>query len=210
MIKVIKHLTFLFLALFFLLFAPPVLAAENWTIDNFQSQIDVGSDGKVQVTETIDTDFGFVAKHGIFRDIPYIYYTNNGSNIYTDIQILNVSQDGSAAIYRFSKEGNFLRLKIGDPNRTISGKREYEIKYLVSGVLRGFDDHDELYWDVTGNGWPVLITKASALVTLPQDSITKIACYEGFLDRLLLVCLNNYRKLRQHFGRPEYLRQRRD
>lgn len=178
MIKVFRYLVLAVFCLFFLLFTSQVLAAENWVIDNFQSQINIQSDGKVEVTETINADFGSLQKHGIFRDIPYIYPTQENI-VYTDLQILGVLQDGSTAKYQSSKEGNFLRLKIGDPNRTISGKQEYQIRYLTTGVLRSFEDHDELYWDVTGNGWPVPITRAEALVTLSKDGLLKAACFQG-------------------------------
>lgn len=177
--KVFRYLVLAVFSLFFLLFTSQVLAAENWVIDNFQSQINIQPDGKVEVTETIDADFGSLQKHGIFRDIPYIYPTDQGNTIYTDLQILGVLQDDSAAKYQSFKEGNFLRLKIGDPSRTISGKREYQVKYLATGVLRSFEDHDELYWDVTGNGWLVPIAQASVVVTLPKDGLLKAACFQG-------------------------------
>lgn len=174
----IRKLTLILLSLFTLFFTYPAYAAENWVIDNFQSQVNLQSDGKVQVTETIDADFGSLVKHGIYRDIPYIYPTDQGNNIYTDVQVQSILQDGSAANYQTSKEGNFLRLKIGDANRTISYKHTYQIMYFATGVLRSFEDHDELYWDVTGNGWPVPITQTSAIVTLPGGLI-KATCFQG-------------------------------
>lgn len=182
MIKILTLLIFLSFTSLFILFTSPALATENWVIDKFQSQINIRSDGKVEITETIDVDFSTLAKHGIFRDIPYIYPTNTGTTIYSEIQILNVLQDGSNARYQSSKEGNFLRLKIGDPSVTLLGKREYVIKYLTTGVLRGFEDHDELYWDVTGNGWPVPIIQVSTTVILPQNGVTATTCFQGVIN----------------------------
>lgn len=167
------------LSIFYFLFSQaPASAAENWIIDSFDSKINILEDGKVQITETIDVNFG-TEKHGIFRDIPYIYYTDKGNNIYTDVQIERVLQDTTLAKYQSSKTGNFLRLKIGDPNRTISGRHSYEIRYLARGVLRSFEDHDELFWDTTGNGWPVPIRIAASTVTLPKPGIINITCYQG-------------------------------
>jgi uncharacterized membrane protein len=36
--------------------------------------------------------------------------------------------------------------------------------------VRWFDDHDELYWNVTGNDWPVVIDNASALIRFPANA----------------------------------------
>lgn len=163
---------------FFLLSTFPTYAAENWVIDSFDSKINILEDGNVQVTETINVNFG-TQKHGIYRDIPYIYFNDKGNNIYTELPIQNVLQDNRSAQYQSNKQGNYLRLKIGNPNRTISGRHQYKIQYSATGVLRSFEDHDELFWDTTGNGWPVPITKATATVTLPQPGIINVACYQG-------------------------------
>lgn len=157
-------------------------ASENWIIDNFQSQINIQTDGKVEVIENIDVNFGTLRKHGIFRDIPYIYYSDNGSNIYTNVEIESVTSSGNATPVREFKTGNYIRLQIGDANKTISGKVSYQIRYLATGVLRSFKDHDELYWDVTGNGWPVPIANISATVNLPQNGTVGTACFEGVIN----------------------------
>lgn len=176
----IKLARYIITALFLLFIILPSLAgaAEAWKIDNFQSIVDIQSDGKVAVSETVDADFGSLQKHGIFRNIPYMYLLDSGGNTYADIQILGLTQNGLTAKYQQYKQGNYLVLQIGDPNKLISGKQEYQIKYLATGVLRSFNDHDELYWDITG-GWPVPITQASAVITLPQDAISQITCFEG-------------------------------
>lgn len=182
MIKALRYIILLVFSFFFLIITSPVWAAENWVIDNFQSQINIQSDGKVEVTETIDVDFGSLTKHGIFRDMPYIYYSDSGSNIYTDIQLQSVTQNGTTTPVRESKTGNYIRLQIGDAKKEVSGKLKYQIRYLATGVLRSFEDYDELYWDVTGNGWPVPITKVSATVTIPQDGITATTCFQGVIN----------------------------
>lgn len=176
----IKKLLSLIISSFIFLFSSsPLLAAENWIINNYHSQIFIQNDGRVRVLETINVDFGSENKHGIFRDIPYIYPTDNNQSIYTELEVLSVNQDNVTAKYQISKYGNYLRLKIGDPNSTISGKHTYKIDYLATGVLRSFEEHDELYWDVTGNGWPVPISEASATVILPKDGIVKGTCFQG-------------------------------
>jgi len=45
--------------------------------------------------------------------------------------------------------------------------RTVVIRYRVDHGLRFFDDHDELYWNVTGDQWPYPIGAARVEVTLP-------------------------------------------
>ena len=55
-------------------------------------------------------------------------------------------------------------------------------RYRTARQLGYFDDHDELYWNVTGNGWGFVIDKASARVSLPGDGArgkTRIEGYTG-------------------------------
>lgn len=174
-----KKLLFLAIAFFFFFIFPPVIKAdEDWVINNFNSQISVLANGKVYVTETIDADFGTLQKHGILRDIPIVYYTS-GEPIYSEVSISSVNSSAASTKYQVYKNGDFIEIKIGDPNRLISGRVQYQITYQVTGALKAFSDHDELYWDVTGTNWPVRIKKASATVTLTQGSIWDLTCYEG-------------------------------
>ena len=59
----------------------------------------------------------------------------------------------------------FLVLKIfaggADTETTV------RIAYRAANAVRFFKDHDEFYWNVTGNDWKVPIDEASASVALP-------------------------------------------
>ncbi|KKP66145.1 MAG: hypothetical protein UR63_C0037G0004 [Candidatus Roizmanbacteria bacterium GW2011_GWC2_35_12] len=51
----------------------------------------------------------------------------------------------------------------------------------MSGALTYFSDHDELYWNITGNGWDVPIAFARAMITLPEkltDGVN-LKCFTG-------------------------------
>lgn len=176
-IKSMKRLVFIFL-FFIFLFVPVVAHADDsWLIENFNSNIAIQQTGVVRVVETISVDFRDNPKHGIYRDIPYLYESNGQT--YTQVNITNVLQNNQPAKYTVSQTDGYQEIKIGDPNQTITGRNVYTIMYTVTGVLRGFSDHDELYWNVTGNDWQVAIQKAEATVTLPAEGITKTTCYEG-------------------------------
>jgi len=169
--------------LVFLLFctlATHVIHAEE--IRSFEASIEVHSSGKVTITETIDYLFTS-QKRGIYRDIPYLIKNADGKEFQMNIRPLKVVDElGSAYRYTTSDENNQLRIKIGDPDLYVAGEKQYRITYEVEGGLRYFSDHDELYWNVTGNGWQVPIQKATASITLPttiSPETVKGVCYTG-------------------------------
>lgn len=173
----------LFFSLLFFVSATPAFAQTNddeWTITNFHSDIVVESSGKVTVQEIIDVDYNNVEKHGIYRDIPIAYSDSKDKKTYTTIDVDSVTQDNKKAEYKEIKNESNLRIRIGDPDKTITGKHTYMITYTATGVLRSFTNYDELYWNVTGNNWDATIKKASATVSIPQDGIKETVCFEGY------------------------------
>ena len=185
---VVKHLVAV--AIFALIAAAAAVSAgisarhaaadEGWTIDRFAANIDVQTDGSLLIVEAIDVDFGSLDKHGIFREIPIEYDYDAKSNRIYGFQALSVTDAaGRPWNYEQSRNGANVRLKIGDANRTISGKQSYRITYRITDALNAFTDHDELYWNVNGADWPAPTTRASATVLIPGDVYPRIACFEG-------------------------------
>lgn len=173
--RIIYLLTGIVLFLSFLHYA---YADDSWVIENFQSQIAIEQTGLIHITETISVDFKDTPEHGIYREIPYLYQIN-GHKQYTKVQLESVIQNNEPAQYTSSQVNGFDVINIGDPNKTIDGRNVYTISYTVTGILRQFANHDALFWNVTGNTWPVGIEKAEASVTMPAAGISKIACFEG-------------------------------
>lgn len=174
-----KRLVLLLLSLvLFFVFPKLVIADENWVIENFYSSIAVQQSGVVTVAETISVDFRDTPQHGIYRDIPYLY-DENGKQVYTDVQIIKVLQNNEPAQYTTSQTNGYEEIKIGSSNQTLVGRNVYTIVYTVTGILQQIDNNDELYWNITGNDWPVKIERAEATITFPQEGIKRIACYEG-------------------------------
>ncbi len=175
-----KHLFRIFFSFLLFVFPQIVHADEGWVIERFNSNIEIQKTGEVFIREKIDVDFNTLSKHGIYRDIPYVY-ERDGINTYTEIDVDQVLQNNKKAKVSESLTDGYVRLKIGDPDKIITGKNSYEITYTAKGVLRGFSGYDELYWNVTGNNWPVAIQSASATVSLPTDGIIKKTCFEGYV-----------------------------
>ena len=172
-----------FLILFFLLslFIASSVRAEE--IKNFKSVININKDGTIDVQETIAYDFGELDRHGIFRTIPYITTNKSGKKFVLGFNDISVTDErGKNDQYSQSKIGENFQLKIGDPDRTITGLHNYIINYRVSGALTYFSDHDELYWNITGNDWGVWINSAETEINLPKavaEEDLRTTCYTG-------------------------------
>ena len=133
---------FSFLFLLPLIISPTqTFAQENWVINSFDSEIRILENGKVSVVETIDVDFGSLQKHGIFRDLPFVYTTSGGGKRYTEVGVEQVTVGNSSVPYETNKSGDFIELKIGDPDRTVSGTQSYRIQYTVAGVFKSFHSY---------------------------------------------------------------------
>jgi len=155
--------------------------AQDFTINEFTSSIAVNKDSSLTVRETLSVEF-HRPRHGIFRDIPYRYQDSFGSSIRTPIAIISVTDgsDGRVA-FTVNRTGNVIRVRIGDAERYVSGLQRYEITYRVQNAILFFDDHDELYWNVTGNDWNAPIKKARSLISLEGQKTKQhwASCYTG-------------------------------
>jgi len=149
------------------------------SIKRYDVRIDIEPSGRMLVTETIDYDFGSVAKHGIFRDIPErLHYDDTYDRVYR-IDVVSVRAVGAPADYEVEHQSDgILHIRIGDPGVTVTGVHLYTIVYRVDGALNGFADHDELYWNAIGADWDVQSDQASVRVTGPAP-VTKVACFTG-------------------------------
>jgi hypothetical protein len=161
-----------------LFLAWPVSAQANERIVNYDVQIAVESTGSIFVTEVIDYDFGAAERHGIFRTIPVRFRYNDRYDRVHRVEVLSVKGSvNTPDQFEEEREGDELRLRIGDPDRTITGRHMYAIVYRVEGALNGFPDHNELYWNAIGTDWDVPIDNATVRVT--TLGITEVACFAG-------------------------------
>ncbi|MFI5118207.1 MAG: DUF2207 domain-containing protein [Terriglobales bacterium] len=143
--------------------------ARDWHIARFESHIYVASDGVTTVNEHIDLVF-IGEYHGIYRDIPVEYPGPHGSNYTLFLKVISVLDgSGHKLKYDSSTQHGSRHLKIYIPD-AVDTTRSVIISYKVTNAVRWFDGHDELYWNVTGNDWPVPIDSAAASITFPANA----------------------------------------
>jgi len=160
-------------------------AAAAEKILSFDSSVKVYPDSSLEVRENIRVAAsGDRIKRGIYRDFPTRYKDKRGNNYQVDFQVISASRDGRPESYRLERRSNGVRVYLGKSNIYLSpGEYDYTLVYRTNRQLGFFKDFDELYWNVTGNGWDFPIERASAVVDLPQGAeghIRESDAYTGY------------------------------
>ncbi|HZA32527.1 MAG TPA: DUF2207 domain-containing protein [Propionibacteriaceae bacterium] len=165
----------------------PAAAATGDQIDSFTINYDVAPSGVVKVQETIVYRFGSGSgRHGIERYfVTREPYDETQDALYKVENISVTSPDNVATQFSSrtdeAKGGREeqLRLRIGDPNETISAPTAtYVISYDLTGAMRTFNDYDEFYWDATGLDWQAAIKSVKITAAVPGGA-QDVSCFAG-------------------------------
>jgi hypothetical protein len=125
-------------------------------VSRYWTAAEVSDDGSAQVTEVIDYNFGVSTdKHGIFRVIPGLDPTTP----------VSVSSPDAPAGTDVTPEGDGIRIRIGDPNTTVSGKHRYQIDYDLPGVRQG----ETVDWEAVGTEWDVGMDEVEVHLVTPFE-----------------------------------------
>ena len=171
--------TFAAVALLLLLGGSAAGQSVGEVIHSFVVEIRILDDGDLEITETIDYDFGSSLRHGIFRTIPSRFpYDDVNDRVYP-IEDISVESPTAPADVDVSEEGGLTTIRVGDPDEEISGRHTYTISYRVEGALNGFPDHDELFWNAIGDDWQVPIEAVRVAVVAPAD-VQRVTCFQGY------------------------------
>lgn len=164
--------------------APAVMAKEVFT--NYDAAIQINADSSLTVVENIRAQVENVEiQRGIVRVFPVKYQDKQGNPVTVGFQLLETEIDGRPAKARISNDGRFTEVRIGDPDVVLTrGLHNFMIAYKTTRQLGFFENHDELYWNVTGNDWNFPILSASCRVALPGknfgEGFRSIEWYTGF------------------------------
>ena len=136
---------------------------------NFHSRIVVREDGSLVVTETITVQAqGRKIQRGIYRDFPTLYSGPFFTRVAVAFRVNRVARNGQREPFHLENLSRGIRLYIGQEDRILDrGQHTYQIEYETDRQLGYFENHDELYWNVTGTEWDFSIREASAAVILP-------------------------------------------
>ena len=158
------------LILLFLAFSATSLSAQrSYSIERFDARILVNRDASIDVTESITARF-VGSYNGLFRTIPIKYRNAQGLNWTLGVSLQSARDDaGHNLRTETTREGANLKYKVWIPG-AVNATRTLVLRYHATNGLRFFDEHDELYWNVTGDAWEVPIGAATAEIELPAGA----------------------------------------
>jgi uncharacterized membrane protein len=152
-----------------LLMIRPLAAQRVLEIQRFDARIVVEPDASIDVTETIQANF-IGSWNGIYRKVPVQYRTPQGFNWTIRVSLVSATDDqGQPLRTETSREGHYLQYKMWVPGAE-DAVRTIVLRYRAENALRFFEEHDELYWNVTGDEWDVALGMVTAAITLPDGA----------------------------------------
>jgi hypothetical protein len=154
----------------------PALAQRSLAIERFDAVIQVEPGAAIRVTETIVARFTG-SWNGIYRTIPVKCRTAQALNWTLGLDLEGATDaEGRRLRVEASRERHYIKYKIWVPG-ALDVTRTVVLRYRATNALRFFDDHDELYWNVTGDEWDMPIEAATARIELPPgaDGVRAVA-----------------------------------
>jgi len=149
--------------------ATSLSAQRSYSIERFDAQIRVNRDASIDVTETMTAQFNG-SYNGLYRTIPIKYRNAQGLNWTLGISLQSARDDAGRNLRtETSREGANIKFKMWIPG-AMNATRTIVLRYHATNGLRFFDEHDELYWNITGDEWEVPIRAATAEITLPPGA----------------------------------------
>jgi len=153
-------------------------------IIRFHADIVIDTTGRIEVTEHIKVYAGGInIRRGIERDVPLYRKDRYGKRVRMETNVLSVQCNGDKVAYSTRNDGDNTILRIGNPDILLKpGEYDYAIVYESFGHVGFFDEYDEFYWNVTGNGWVFPVERTSASITLPAGTSAiagQTSCYAG-------------------------------
>ncbi len=166
------HVVALLFGLTIAAFVGVAFASADEAIELLQSDIQVARDGAVHVVETIRANAeGNLIRHGIYRDISTNFEDAEHNVHSVGFDLISLTRDGQPEPYHIERHSDFLRIYAGDADVFVpSGVHTYVLTYETDRQVRWIDDKPELFWNVTGNAWDFPVLKASARLSLPENS----------------------------------------
>jgi uncharacterized membrane protein YgcG len=162
------------------------LAADRTSVGerilSFDSDVTINLDSSMRVIETIRIrSEGDSIKRGIIREFPTKYRDNRGDTVEVAFDLVSVTRDGNTETAQVDSVSNGVEIRIGDPDVLLTdGVHTYVITYDTNFQLGYFPEGDELYWNVTGNGWIFPIDLATATIRIPGGaSSTRLDVWTG-------------------------------
>ncbi|HWC12112.1 MAG TPA: DUF2207 domain-containing protein, partial [Acidimicrobiales bacterium] len=125
----------------------------------------IGNDGHARIVEVIDYDFGTKRRHGIFRHVP---------ELRRDADVVVRSATAPHEVLLMGTSRNETRIRIGDPDRKVSGRHRYTIEYPLETLTA----EGRVAWDGVGTSWEVPLGDVEVHLVAPFE-FDRVRCFQG-------------------------------
>ncbi len=134
------------------------LFAADYVFESYHLDLDVSVSNVYSIQEDIVVNFS-VPRHGIYREIPVRFGK-------TRIKLENLAS--SEPIIEDSVSKDYITFRLGSADSTVIGRKPYTISYTYDIGEDGYDDYDELYFNLVGPGWQSTIEEFTFTITFPK------------------------------------------
>ena len=147
--------------------ATETILDDDYYIDTYHVDIEVGEDNTFHITETLTYNF-VQAHHGMTRVIP-LWHTRNRedgseSKIYAKVSNVKCS-DPIASTERDSKN---YTIQVGSADAYVHGEKTYTLSYDYAMGKDPLRKADELYFNIVGTEWECPIANISWEIHMPK------------------------------------------
>ena len=172
--------------LLFIMFCSFQNYAQDFIVEDAKIDISLSKKGYFDVKENYKLNFS-QPKHGIYRVIrtEYDFIDSEGNQDKRKIRLSKIDVPGQkfevpmGFVQKLEKE---TEIKIGDPNRTVTGEQEYQINYRVYNAYIYDDSKIQFYWNVKPDAWNTEFKKLDFSIYLPEGvslGVEDIFVYSG-------------------------------
>lgn len=137
-------------------------------IPYLMSNIELLPDGTVKFSETVMVVAdGQKLRKGLTKILPKDIFSRNRELQKISYTLIGVSANGQNIPYKMIENGPNVLLIPEENYRLEPGVYTYQFDYLADNLLWDYGDFKELYWDVTGSAWNMVVARAGATLKLP-------------------------------------------
>lgn len=139
-------------------------------IPYMMSDIEILPTGVIKISEkVIVVANGVKLKNGLTKALPKFSTSRAGEKVRLDINISSVRINGQEFEYKIEELGKYIMLSPKQKHFLEPGVYTYEFEYIVDRQLWDYGDFRELFWNLTGSSWNLIIARAGAILRTPGN-----------------------------------------
>ena len=149
-------------------------------IPYLMNSIEVLPSGLVKFEETIVVvGNGEKLHRGLTKILPQEVRNAAGDVQRLDYSVIGVRVNDMPVEYHLTSNGRNILLVPADDYRLQPGIYTYKFEYVVDNLLWDYGNYYQLYWDIGGNGWNLVVDRLGASLNLPRSG--------ALLDQVVLL-----------------------